>query len=179
MRRVRKLNLRTPRPLQGCFARLRDGGRLAGQAALPLTTLACARRRTEAPTAAPPSGTSTNGIGSCPELLWQLVTGRLSYVLPAASEYCVGSPSVPQAPALRALRGECWGALLDALPQVVVGGDGAEEVGSNAAAGDDVARGGASVLVEYVYCDDYFERGANKGAVHGLASEEVEGGDRD
>ncbi|KAL1520769.1 hypothetical protein AB1Y20_022335 [Prymnesium parvum] len=94
------------------------------------------------PTAAPASRPSADPHGACPELLWQLVTGQLSYVLPGSTKFLVGSTSEAQAPALRSFRGDCWKLLLQAIPQVVPGGlptDG-------------------SVLIEYTYCDSHFER---------------------
>ena len=50
------------------------------------------------------------------------------------------------------------------MPQVVVGGGGAAGEGSQAAVTEDGRGADMAVLVEYVYCDDYFERAASKGA---------------
>ena len=58
-------------------------------------------------------------VGSEPAALWQIARGRLVYALPRHDRYAVGSSTQPQVEPLEALRGEVWGALLAAFPQIV------------------------------------------------------------
>ena len=69
-----------------------------------------------------------------PEMLWQVAEGHVAYTLPLCSAYQIGSSRVAQVPALAELRGELWGVMLAAIPQVVPADDGTQ--------------GGCGVLVE-------------------------------
>jgi hypothetical protein len=67
--------------------------------------------------------------GSAPAALWPVVAGRVRYTLPGRTVYAVGSPTTPQVPALRQLRGETWGIAMGALPQVVAAGEPSSDGG--------------------------------------------------
>ena len=55
------------------------------------------------------------------------MAGRVCYSLPSHASYAVGSATHPQVEALRALRGESWGVVLGAFPQIIGVGEPEEE----------------------------------------------------
>ena len=72
-----------------------------------------------------------------PTFGWSIAEGRITYTLPGCTGYAVGSSTVAQVDALKALKGEMWGVLLSAFPQIVPSGEPA----------------GGEVLVELECCD--------------------------
>ena len=62
-------------------------------------------------------------LGSAPSVMWSVVAGRVCYRLPGHTAYAVGSSKLPQVPELRQLRGDTWGVLMGAFPQVIAAGE--------------------------------------------------------
>ena len=64
--------------------------------------------------------------GSAPAAVWPVVAGVVRYTLPGHASYAVGSATHPQVDALSKLRGETWGVLMGAFPQIVGVGEPTE-----------------------------------------------------
>ena len=71
--------------------------------------------------------------GGAPAALWRVVSGRIAYTLPMHASYAVGSSTHAQVESLKQLKGETWGLMMGAFPQIIpvgepTGGDGCVRV---------------------------------------------------
>ena len=78
-------------------------------------------------------GSEGGGNGGAPAALWRVVSGRIAYTLPMHGSYAVGSSTHAQVESLKQLKGETWGLMMGAFPQIVpvgepTGGDGCVRV---------------------------------------------------